>query len=254
MDPYLERHWPDLHAKLIAYAADDLNQRLPEDLIASTEERVAVEAEGEEGIYAPDVRLVEMTHEPSKGAELGPAGTSLATKYRLLAQVEPITERYIRVIEARSERLISVIDFISPANKLGAGLVAFKAKRGELLGSGVNFVEIDLVRRGDWRKLLRPHQCPASAVAAYRFTLRVAADPGAVHFEPIPLRDPLPAVPVPLRPRDPEVKLELQPLVERVYANGRYDRRLDYHQPCVPPLEGEDAAWADELLRRAGKR
>ena len=215
MDPYLERHWPDVQCKLVIYGADELNQVLPGDMAASVDERPAVEVQGED---------------------------------------EPITERYIRVIEARSERLVSVIEFLSPANKIGAGLAAFRAKRGELLASGVNFVEIDLVRRGDWRKLLRPHCCPASAVAAYRFTLRMAADPGAVHFEPISLREPLPAMPVPLRPGDPEVRLELQPLVARAYANGRYDRRLDYRQPCVPPLDGEDAAWAEGLLRGAGRR
>jgi len=48
--------------------------------------------------------------------------------------------------------------------------------------------------------------------------------------------------------------LPLQPLVDDAYRNGRYARTLDYGQPCDPPLEGEDAAWADQLLRSAGLR
>ena len=29
MDPYLEPHWPDVHTKVVTYAADELNTRLP---------------------------------------------------------------------------------------------------------------------------------------------------------------------------------------------------------------------------------
>ena len=69
----------------------------------------------------------------------------------------------------------------------------------------------------------------------------------------VPLREPLPAIRVPLRPNDADVALELQTLIAQVYHHGRYDD-IDYTVPPVPPLEGEDAAWADELLRAAGKR
>ena len=41
--------------------------------------------------------------------------------------------------------------------------------------------------------------------------------------------------------------------LRQVYHHGRYDD-IDYTLPPVPPLEAEDAAWADELLRAAGKR
>jgi hypothetical protein len=71
---------------------------------------------------------------------------------------------------------------------------------------------------------------------------------------PAPLRARLPDVPVPLRPEDPSVVLPLQRLVEEAYAKGRYALTLDYTAPCDPPLESEDAAWAEDLLWRAGKR
>jgi hypothetical protein len=41
MDPYLERHWGDVHSDLIAQTRTTLNGELPPDLIARTEERVA---------------------------------------------------------------------------------------------------------------------------------------------------------------------------------------------------------------------
>jgi hypothetical protein len=47
--------------------------------------------------------------------------------------------------------------------------------------------------------------------------------------------------------------LELQPLLDRAYDNGRYARRIDYHRDLEPPLDAQDAAWADQMLR-AGQR
>jgi len=40
MDPFLERHWGDVHATLIVYARDLLQPRLPDDLLARIEQRV----------------------------------------------------------------------------------------------------------------------------------------------------------------------------------------------------------------------
>ena len=54
-------------------------------------------------------------------------GAAVAAPWRLLAQSEPITERFIRVIEAGTERLVTVIEFVSPTNKWGEGLHAFRA-------------------------------------------------------------------------------------------------------------------------------
>jgi hypothetical protein len=123
-----------------------------------------------------------------------------------------------------------------------------------LLASGVNFIEIDLVRAGDWRAMLRPHRCGTKAFSTYRITSRVPSDPGAVYLQPLSLREPMPSVPIPLRSGDPEIKIDLQSLVDRVYSNGRYEKRLDYRQPPDPPLADDDAAWADQLLKSAGKR
>jgi hypothetical protein len=65
--------------------------------------------------------------------------------------------------------------------------------------------------------------------------------------------DALPTISIPLRKQDKEVVLELQPLIEQVYRNGRYVS-INYREDAEPPLIGEDAKWADELLRAAGKR
>lgn len=249
MDPYLEPHWLDVHTRLVAYAADRLDEQLPGDLIAYTEERVAIESTmGQERSIGPDIRIFEPPAEVPTVVESYAPGTVLAP-YRLATLVEPITERFIKIIEVGTERLVTVIEFLSPTNKQGEGLVAFRAKRADLGVSGVNLVEIDLVRAGNWRAFLRPFKCPAELVTPYRVTFRLPEDPGGVYLQPISLRERLPDITVPLRPNDPKVQLDLQTLLDRVYEKGRYWQRINYSTPLDIPLEQEDAASADELLR-----
>ena len=70
---------------------------------------------------------------------------------------------------------------------------------------------------------------------------------------PISLRQRLPVLPIPLREKDADLTLDLQRLIEQSYTNGRYDR-TDYSRECEPPLRGDDAGWAGELLTKAGRR
>ena len=258
MDPYLERHWLDVHASLITSARNTLNQRLPDDLIARAEERVAVEAGPEDPSgpgrrrIGPDVRVFEAV-EAISGSQPGGIAVALAP-YRLILLDDPIVERFIEIIDIRGgERVVTVIEFISPTNKTD-GLETFVNKRNELLSGGVNFVEIDLVRTGDWRQLLRPHGCPPDAIETYRAVIRLPGALMAGFIHPFSLRAPLPVIKIPLRKDETPCELPLQPLIDDAYRDSRYDRTLNYNHACEPPLEGDDAAWADQLLRAAGRR
>jgi hypothetical protein len=186
MDPYLEPHWLDVHSSLATGARDALNQQLPDDLVASVEERVAIEADaGSEHVYSPDVSVTEpvgvvttVVEQPGRGA--------VAAPYRLVAQVEPMTERSVQITEAGTDRLVTVIEFVSPANKRGGGLQAFRDKRARLLASDVNFVEVDLIRAGDWQGVLSPHRWAPKAMSLYRVAVRVPDDRAAVLPPPDP--------------------------------------------------------------------
>lgn len=229
-----------------------LNRILPDDLAASTEERVAIESEGDvDSRVGPGLKIVDLTNDAA-GARTQVAAVT-GTAIRLAAQVEPAIERSVRIIEPSSERLLTVIEFIGPSNKKNPGMADFRAKRAELLSADVNFVEIDLVRQGNWRAVLRPHICAPRWTTPYRATIRTPADPAGVILIPMALREALPSIPLPLRDKDPEVRLQLQDLVNEVYETGRYFRRMDYRAPLDQPLEGEDQAWAEALLREAGK-
>ncbi len=258
MDPYLEQRWLDVHTALIAGCRNRLNERLPTDLAAAAEERILVEAEdGPDHAYGPDVQVLEGRGPRVEGGGVAvavQAETAVDAPIRLVVDMEPATERFVRIVEAAGGRLITIIEFVSPSNKTGHGLRMFRAKRKELLAANVNFVEIDLVREGDWVGLLRPHAWPGLKFTQYRAAVRRPDEPEAVYYYPMPIRAPLPEIVIPLREKDPEVRLPLQPLVDDAYLNGRYERRIDYTRPCVPPLEGEDDQWADELLKKADRR
>jgi hypothetical protein len=53
---------------------------------------------------------------------------------------------------------------------------------------------------------------------------------------PLKLRQPLPVLPVPLRRPDADVPLDIGQALRRVYERARYDLRINYNKPPIPPL------------------
>lgn len=219
MDPYLEQSWRDVHHRIITYAQGRLNDSLPRDLRARVAERLFVEAE-ESGIYD-----------------------------------EPASQGFIEITDGGSgNRLVTVLEFLSPPNKLpGPGQDQYLRKQRELLDGRINLVEIDLVRTGHHVLAVPSHLVPPSHRTPYRVCVRRGSGRPRAELYRVPLRERLPAIKVPLRESDADVVLDLQALIDLCYHHGRYDD-IDYKADPVPALEGEDAAWADGLLRAAGKR
>jgi hypothetical protein len=248
MDPYLERYWPSVHTQLVASATRTLNRVLPEELVARPEERLAIATED-------DLENVRTLVADSSISERSPrneaALNSLTAPFTLVLDFEPGTERYIKIL-ARGDRLITVIEFLSPSNKTSEGLEQYIHKRNELLDAGVHVVEIDLVRKGNWRELLEPHICPAEAVAEYRAVIRLGERRGVSYVYPWPIRQPLKPIPIPLRPSDAEIMLDVQQLLNDVYVEDRYGKTIDYSKPPRPPLSAETVGWAGELLKARG--
>jgi Protein of unknown function (DUF4058) len=256
MDPYLERHWQDVHQAICTYARDQIQEQLGSDLVARLGERLVVESMLDEPrtIY-PDVRVVE---QGIAGIEWKPTESAgaVAVAEPLVIKVgsDPVPQAFVEIIEPDSSTLITVIEFLSPSNKLrGDGRDRYQQKQRELYAAKVSLAEIDLVRSGPKAFLLPEVQFPPRLKAEYFACVFRGWIWDRFELYPVSLREKLPAIRIPLRKQEPDIVLNLQSLIEQAYRNGRYNR-LDYKQPCAPPLEGVDAAWADELLRAAGKR
>lgn len=253
MDPYLEAHWGDVHASFIIYARDQLNQSLPRDLRARVEERVFVETPVERRQIIPDVRILERGR---RGRGAGPAGGVATVEPLLIPLDEPITEGFIEIRDASSgHRVITVIEVLSPANKLpGPAQEKYLRKRDELYQAEVSVVEIDLLRAGERPFPFDGTRLSRSERTAYHVWVRRGWERGRLEVYPVSLREPLPDIRIPLRPSDEDVMLRLQPLIEQCYDNGSYGEDIDYRRAPQPPLSPADARWADALLRKAGKR
>lgn len=248
MDPYLEKHWRDVHASLIIYSRDRIQEQLPNSLRCRVEERVVLEDQ----VY-PNVRVIERT--PSNGTSSAAVGTALLEEpIYVHIPDESVTETYLEIVDgATGKKIITIIEFLSVTNKLTeANREQYVQKRKNARKAGVSFVEIDLLRQGERLVPFPPSSLPESHRSTYQVFVERGWEAHRVAVYRVPLRNVLPTIKIPLRPTDAEALLELQPLIDKCYANGRYED-LDYTHPSLPPLEKDDAEWAKELSRAAGR-
>jgi hypothetical protein len=215
MDPFLESYWGDIHTSLMVYASNQINAQLPEDLWTQIKEETA----------------------PPTNAD------------------EQQTERHLEIVDlSDGGRLVTAIEILSPANKVSAdGQMAYIRKQREYLDASVNLVEIDLVRVGGFVLAVPQERLPATSRTPYLVCTRRATRLNYAEVYPLPLREPLPTIPIPLRPSDQDVMLQLQPLLNACYRDGRY-HRINYRIDPTPRLGEVDALWVDDLLRAKGLR
>ncbi len=62
------------------------------------------------------------------------------------------------------------------------------------------------------------------------------------------LRQPIPEIPVPLQKGEDEATLPLNEVLHALCNRARFDLRLDYTQPPVPPLPAAHTAWTEALV------
>ena len=262
MDPYLERFWLSVHNTLVTYLSDDLNARLPPDLRAEMTERVLISSPDESyrRRILPDVYVVENVLTGAAGAPPAAAfapgaagGVAVAEPVVVRWDDEPAVETALHVTDLTGATLVTAVEFLSASNKLGGrDREQYLRKRDEYHAGGASTVEIDLFRGGERTVPGVDDHLPAGRRSPYLVITRRSRRPGEWLVYPLPLRARLPAFPLPLRPADGEVLIDLQPLLDRAYANGRYP--IDYTRDPDPPLAADDAAWATALLRAAGRR
>jgi hypothetical protein len=256
MDPYLEPFWGDVHSRLVLYACDQLQGLLPRDLRARVQERVFIDNPpvGERDVY-PDIRVVERGRGPAAVAT--PRG-EVAVAQPLIVHLdnEPVTETFIEIIDIGSgRRVVTVIEVLSPTNKRpGPGQDLYLKKQAEVIEGRVSLVEIDLLRAGKPVLAVTPGHLGRLQATPYRVVVRRGWKPAQAELYPLPLRARLPAIRIPLRETDSDVPLDLQAILDRGYDYGGYQDDLDYEAEPDPPLEAEDAVWADALLREKGLR
>ncbi len=254
MDPYLEDPilWRGVHHRLITYVADTLSARLPRRYIANIDERLYV-VQADRDIY-PDVLVKQRKEHPVApgGRTLVAEETALDSDPPLVLTLEPveIREAFIEILLAENAKLVTVIEVLSPSNKLpgSPGREQYLSKQRELLKSQTHLLEIDLLRSGVYT--VSAPLTPLTSKANWDYVISLQRG-GHNRCEtwPVTIRQRLPRVRVPLSDGDPDLVLDLQATFDHCYDAGAYARQIDYRRDPAVPLPATDAAWADALLR-----
>ncbi len=254
MDPYLESWelWPDVHHRLISEVARQLQPQLnPRGYYISIETRVWVERA--DRAIVPDVAVLRKSSR-APGMEAA-VGILIADEpVRLQIREEEFEEAYLQIYEAKTRQLVTGIEMISPGNKsAGQARELYLQKRKEFLNTGVNLVEVDLLRRG--HPLVRLPKSVLKPIQPGGYVINIVrADNPGFEFFPLDLRTHLPRVGIPIDLGMRDVVLDLQAALARVYDEGAYPMRIDYNREPSPRLNGKDSPWAHELLIAAGLR
>jgi hypothetical protein len=253
MDPWLEgpNLWPDVHATLLPIIRSELVRVLPDKYAALIGQYVWLEGADEDDrpiLGVPDVHLSTLD-EP--GISTVATGGTTAPVVTTLPAVRRTGHRYLRITDRERRRLVTVLELLSPSNKdSGKNRPQYLEKRNDYLATGVNLVEVDLLRAGERMPLGEPAPTPSD------YFILVARSATFPHAEvwPFSIRDSFPPLRVPLDHGDPDATVDLKTCLGRCYDEARYGRLIHYDRPPDPPLRPVDAEWADELLKKHAKR
>jgi hypothetical protein len=268
MDPYLEAPdiWPDFHDRIAAVMSAELNRTLPPPYYARLEARpeIGIAEEGETfRRIIPGVAVVRHDRAPAwvgGGALVASLPrVELSKSMDIEGFNEPIQHHFVEIRDpTHAHQLVTLIEIASPSNKQpGPDRASYQKKQQEVLNSDASLVEIDLLRRG---KRMQEEPVLVAALAALQprphylvlvnRSWKRSGGRGAYQAFPCSVREMLPCFPVPLRREQAEVPLDLQYVMNQAYDSGPYRRgAVDYAQAPSSPLEEENAAWADALLR-----
>ena len=213
MDPYLEGElWQEFHETLAGAIRAQLMRRLPQTYVALLAKRYVLDRSAigivdvpPARVIYPDVRVATRTRsvQEQRAGAGSTGGTAVAEPAVELPSAigEEVPQLSVEIRDVANRRLVTIIEILSPANKLGEGAQEYAERRLELLRTRVHLLEIDLVRRGA-RIRLEGELPPA---AYYVYLSRAERRPLTAVW-PILLRDRLPIVPVPLLAPDPDIR------------------------------------------------
>lgn len=250
MDPWLEdaELWPNVHNSLIIAIRDVLSPRLRPRYFVDVESRTTVlTGTDQDHLYRPDVKIRTADVKPAdREGGVAVLGRVRSEAFHVVIPMpdDEIEETFLAIEETRSRQLVTVVEVLSPTNKKTKhARKEYLEKRRELLGSGVNFVEIDLLRSG---QPMPPQKLGLSS--DYRILIFRPRRGREVHLYGFSYKMEIPQIPIPLLPEEPEPSLDLNGILHALYERAGYDLTLDYRQPPVPRLRKADQAWAAAII------
>ena len=242
MDPFIEGYnWSHFHVSLFVRIADQLTVQLPRhyslyvEMGVSANEMIFGKSNKS---YRPDVSIIET--DPRAAYVRSGASTAVVTPPAVTIPLEDVESRTIAIRNAHNQELITAIEVLSPKNKQGEGLSAYRFKRNEFIRNQVNLVEIDLLRMGR-----SPYPTDRFPLSTYRLQ-STNSILRAVEFWTSNLDESLPTISIPLLEEDYALTLNLQDAFEQVYKHSTFWRDIEYTlsklKPAANPEESETIA------------
>ena len=255
MDPYLEGSlWPDVHATVIPLIREAIVPALPRGYFANIDQYLWL---GEEDSDEPPRRakpdaLVYVGPKVTTRPARGTTAVAEPTAYTRLPNPKRVRrKRYIRLIDATDRSVVTVIELLSPSDKLPKiDRSHYLAKRDEYMAAGANVVEIDLLRKGHRVPLGDPDP---PAADYYILVSRAVAYPAAEVWG-FNVQEKIPTFPIPLKPDHDPIPFDLRACLDHAYDAADYGGQIDYTGPPTPALRSPDAAWAAELLAKPARK
>ena len=243
MDPYLEHPtlWTDVHNSLIAAIRDALAPVLRPRYYIALESRVyTMDVDNLVLVGRPDLAVLPYEG-PQQVSSLPLAGAGFVEVE--VPVKDEVEETYLEVRETEGGQVITIIELLSPGNKVNnEGRKDYEEKRLAIFSSRTNLVEIDLLRAG------APIPVSKKIQSDYRILIRRGARHLRGQLYPFSARQMIPAFTLPLLPGDKEPQVELNTILHDLYERASFDLRLDYTKSPVPPLTSDDADWAKDLI------
>ena len=247
VDPFLEGQvWREFHTHLITELQVYLSPRLRPRYIVRMEEDILIEDEPEP-LPPPQPDISVGRGRGAGTAVLERADSAIEPPFSIPVYLpRPHRQRYLEVRVRSDERVITVIEILSPTNKgsLSSGRADYLRKRERLFSGPAHVVEIDLLRGGARLPMAEPLPSGDYYVIVSRAESRPMCD-----VWPSMLRHPLPAFPLPLAEGDQAAAVELQVVYNTAYDRVGYEHILRYDQGVVPPLSPDDTEWVNARLR-----
>ncbi len=161
-------------------------------------------------------------------------------------------EDLIEIRQRSDGRLVTLVDVVSPANKvLAAGRTVYLEKRKDRRNASANLVEIDLVLQGQPTLEYSRDGLPDWD---YAVTVTRSTQPERYEIYTATLQKRLPRFRLPLAADDRDTVLDLHNVFTRCYDQGGFAARINYQKDPPIPLNDEDRQWLNDLLRQAKLR
>jgi hypothetical protein len=157
-------------------------------------------------------------------------------------------EEFIEIRQRTDNRLVTLVDVVSPANKTTtSGRQAYLDKRKDAKNTGANLVEIDLILQG---QPMLDYSREGLPDWDHAVTVTRATQPERYEIYTATLQKKLPKFRLPLAADDRDTVIDLQTTFVRCFDQGNFATQINYQREPPTRIADDDRSWLDQLLKQ----